>query len=138
MDHGTANHDVKYERSDADPRSLARFMLYLVVGVLVVAFVVREMYLALAAHEASLQPPPPIMQFEANRVPPAPRLEEHPQDELATHRAEQARIITTYGWVDKEHGTARVPVTEAMSMLLAKGLPVAPAASPSPASEKGK
>jgi len=124
------NEDIRFEESDASPKALARFMFFLVVSILAVAYAVRVMYFSLASREARQQPPPPIMQFEAHRQAPLPRLEEHESDDLARYRAEQHKVVTTYGWVDKEQGIARVPVEEAMKMLLKQGLPVA---SPEPA-----
>jgi hypothetical protein len=126
------NEDVRFEKDDVSPKALARFMLILVVATLVVAYVVRALYFSLGAREARHQPPPPIMQFEANREFPIPKLEDHPVDDLAAYRAKQERVTATYGWVDKPGGIVRIPIDEAMRLLLERGLPVAPSESPQP------
>jgi len=59
--------------------------------------------------------------------------------DLAAYRAAQMKSITTYAWIDKEHGVVRIPVEEAMRVLLEKGLPVAPqGGEPAPAQEPKK
>ena len=117
--------EVRFEPSDVNPRALGRFMLILVVATLAVAFLVRVMYFALAAREASQQPPPPIMQFEEGRQPPAPRLQSDEGRDLGAFRAEEARILNTYGWIDKEQGIVRIPVDEAIRLLVKRGVSVA-------------
>jgi hypothetical protein len=39
-------------------------------------------------------------------------------DLLAKARAEDHRLLTTYGWVDKTKGTVRIPVEAAMQKML--------------------
>ena len=49
---------------------------------------------------------------------PEPHLQVDPARELeAQHAAERARL-TSYGWVDREHGIAHVPIDVAISVLL--------------------
>ena len=54
---------------------------------------------------------------------PQPRLQQTPPiDLMGVMREERARI-TSYGWVDKKAGVARIPVDRAMEILAQKGLP---------------
>jgi hypothetical protein len=46
--------------------------------------------------------------------------------DLAAIRAEDERLLATYGWVDEQAGTVHIPIQEAMRLLAARGL--APAA----------
>jgi hypothetical protein len=55
-------------------------------------------------------------------LPPAPRLQARPEDEHAAFRAEEERLLTTWGWTDRAAGLARVPVERAMAAL-ASGRP---------------
>lgn len=50
---------------------------------------------------------------------PAPRLQSAPQPDLARFRAEQGRAMDAVGWVDREHGIARIPVSDAMDLVAA-------------------
>jgi hypothetical protein len=123
---------VRYESSDASAPALARFMLFLVLATVAIALLVRVMYFSLAHREAQRQPPPPILGFEANREPPLPRLQPQEGPDLEAYEAEQKLIVTTYAWVDKSHGIVRIPVDEAMRLLLKRGLPVGKDASSAP------
>jgi len=38
-------------------------------------------------------------------------------------RAAQERQLTTYGWLDKEKQTVRIPIDRAMELLAKRGLP---------------
>ncbi|HEY1899318.1 MAG TPA: hypothetical protein VGG49_05960 [Steroidobacteraceae bacterium] len=49
-------------------------------------------------------------------IPPLPRLQAHPTEDLATLRAQQAALLTHYAWLDPAHTTARVPIERAMAM----------------------
>lgn len=55
--------------------------------------------------------------------PPEPRLQTSPADDMAALRARDAEILGSYGWVDRAHGIARIPIDEAKKKILEKGLP---------------
>ena len=44
--------------------------------------------------------------------------------ELAAFRAQEAAILSSYAWVDKEHGIVRIPVADAMRLVAERGMPV--------------
>jgi hypothetical protein len=50
----------------------------------------------------------------------APELLTAPQPERAAYFAEKQRAIDGYGWVDRQAGIARIPVTEAMLLMAAQ------------------
>ncbi|KMO31956.1 hypothetical protein VQ02_24860 [Methylobacterium variabile] len=50
-----------------------------------------------------------------------PALQRDPQADLARLLADQRRRLETYAWVDRAHGIARMPVTEAMRLLAGRG-----------------
>ncbi|MBL0423974.1 hypothetical protein [Ramlibacter alkalitolerans] len=51
-------------------------------------------------------------------APPAPALQSAPQQDLAAYRAEKERALHTLAWVDRAHGIARIPIEDAMELLL--------------------
>ncbi|MBS0531370.1 MAG: hypothetical protein JSS22_18570 [Proteobacteria bacterium] len=53
----------------------------------------------------------------------APRLELTPRENLQRFRQSEKQLTETYGWSDREHGLVRIPVAQAMKILLNKGLP---------------
>ena len=44
--------------------------------------------------------------------------------QLAERRAREATQLSSYGWVDKESGIARIPIAQAITLLAGQGLPV--------------
>jgi hypothetical protein len=59
------------------------------------------------------------------------------QEKLKTLHEEENKALTTYGWVDKTKGVARVPIDRAMELTLAdlatkKPAPASPIATPEP------
>lgn len=55
-------------------------------------------------------------------IPPEPRLEVAPYEQLQQLRAKEDHVLTTYAWVDKDAGVVRVPIDRAIDLLAAKGL----------------
>jgi hypothetical protein len=68
----------------------------------------------------------------------------NPREDWLRFRQEQEQALETYAWENRSAGTVRVPIEEAMELLVKKGLPVqgSPQASPAdakkPAPEGGK
>ena len=57
------------------------------------------------------------------QVAPAPRLQADPPAEYAAFAAEQRRVTSTYGWLDRDAGVVRLPVERALEIVLEEGLP---------------
>jgi hypothetical protein len=56
-------------------------------------------------------------------LPPRPRLQALPHQELQDYCAVQQKEVSSYGWVNQESGVVRIPVDRAMELILARGLP---------------
>jgi hypothetical protein len=56
-------------------------------------------------------------------IPPEPRIEVAPYEQLQQLKAREDHILNSYAWVDQKAGTVRVPIDRAIDMLAAKGLP---------------
>jgi len=111
-----------YEDSDVSMRRLFAFaagvVALIVLGVLgsaaVFHFFVRHQPLG-----------PPASPFEDVRtLPPEPRLQITAPLDLKDYRANQEKILESYGWVDSHAGIVKIPVDRAMDLLLQKGYPV--------------
>jgi hypothetical protein len=64
------------------------------------------------------------------KVFPQPQLEKTPIPDLKAVRAAEDEVLTTYGWVDRQKGVVRIPIAQAMDLVVKKGLPVRAAAPP--------
>ena len=77
--------------------------------------------------------PSPIAQANEPRLPPEPRLQSAPRRDMQELRAREAATLSSYGWVDRQAGIARIPIDRAIDLVLEKGLPVAkPEETPAP------
>lgn len=122
--HGDRNPEIRFEASDVRAAAILKFALWLALSTVLVLFLMRLMYVGFAKFEAAQQPLPPIMQTDANRQPPLPRLQELPAVDLFEYRREDDRVLRSYGWVDPTRGIVRIPIEEAMRLTLQRGLPV--------------
>ena len=66
----------------------------------------------------------PVPDFAVNRpLPPEPRLQVTPSQDLQAIRSAEDAELNSYGWVDKDQGVVRIPIDRAMELLLQHGLP---------------
>lgn len=125
----TDNVEVVHEESDVNVGAIVRFG----VGLIVVAFVVHLFLWWLLGvyerqHERAQTQVYPMAAGQQDRLPPSPRFQENPQQELQDLRTKQESLLKGYGWVNKEAGVARIPIEDAMKMVVERGLPVREAA----------
>jgi hypothetical protein len=122
-----ATHDeelVGHEETDADIGPLIRFAIFLTVFTLAAAAATVGFYKFLDAREQAEKAPRYPMTVGAERpLPPAPRLQNYPFDDLKAYRRHEAELLDHYAWVDKNAGTVRIPVSRAMELLAERGLP---------------
>ena len=57
---------------------------------------------------------------------PHPQLQTNPPRDLDNYLQDKSRELTTYGWVDHKNGTVRIPIDQAIDLLLKRGEPVRP------------
>ena len=132
---GTGNN----EDSVLDSELNLRLLVWMTVGLLaIIAIAVVAMwYLGIGVESrliAADPPPPALPEARVEHQPPSPNLQVDPRQQLLDLRAEEERILTTYGWIDRAHGLTRVPIDRAMDLLVERGLPT-PAATPAESEE---
>ena len=66
-------------------------------------------------------PPPALEEARVPYLPPAPRLQTTPFRDLTELRAEENRLLTTYGWINQAGGIARIPIEQAIDILVERG-----------------
>ena len=138
-----------YETRDVKLRPLVVFTAGLtVVGIVVylVVFLMIRLFSGQAAREdarvapsSSVSRPAPATGEE--RLPPEPRIQVNAAADMEALRRQDAAVLTTYGWVDRQAGIVRIPIEVAMTQILDEGLPVrqpdsAPPAAGTPAPDR--
>jgi len=115
---------VRHETSDVNLRAILSFLGALAIAALFINFAVWLLFTFFNARETQ-QPPAvyPLAAQQENRLPPEPRLQTNPRDDLRELRAHEDEVLTTYGWVDRSSGVVRIPIDQAMKLLVQRGLP---------------
>lgn len=120
-------------------RAIWRFTIFVAAVTLVAIVLMWGLSSALKKDIADRQPPPPVLAGARTQpLPPAPRLQTNPPIALTELRERENAVLTSYAWVDREKGTARIPVDRAIDILAVKGLPVPPTATPGPPPAPGE
>jgi hypothetical protein len=123
---------VRHEKRDVSAGAVARFGLILAVVTVLTAVLLYPVFGWLRTREGRQDPPAPPMGRQApGRLPPEPRLQVAPPQELEAARREADQVLQSYGWVDEDKGIVRIPIEDAMRLLVERSAAPAPAASPS-------
>jgi hypothetical protein len=118
------NPEVEHEGSDVNVRAILGFGAGLIVAAVAIHFIVWLLFLYLSGAEATRDTADfPLAAGQAARVPPEPRLQTTPREDLRALKAREEEILSSYGWVDKTTGVVRIPIDEAMKLTLQRGLP---------------
>lgn len=122
-----------HESRDISTRVVVIFGVSLVVGAAAVYLAIWLLFVYFGRVADRAYPREyPMARVGAPAQPPAPRLQTEPREELKQLRAEEDRILNSYGWVDANSGVAHIPIEQAMRMTLDQGLPTRGDAAASP------
>src|SRR5262245_343478 len=95
------NPPVRHEESDVNIRGILMFAAGLFFVAVAIHIVVWGIFRYFEAREAH-QPPVtyPLALDRERQLPPEPRLQTNPREDLRELRAAEDATLTTYGWVD--------------------------------------
>ena len=117
------NHE-NHEHSDVNIRAILSFGAALLVVAGVVHLLIYVLFGYFSGREGVKTPPEyPLAAQQRNRLPPEPRLQTDPRQDLADLRAKDEALLGSYGWVDQNAGIVRIPIDTAMRLTLERGLP---------------
>lgn len=113
---------VGHERKDADVISIAMIAVMLLLTIVVCLMLcwgaLRVLNREREASESNRQRTiPPAQEVHGSR------LLVDPGSEREQTRAREKAELNSYGWVDRQGGIVRIPVTRAMQLLVERGLP---------------
>jgi len=119
------NPTVHHETTDVNIRGILIFGAAFIVSAIVISIAVWVLFRYFEARETRrVAPEYPLAATQESRVPPEPRLQTNPREDLEQLRAQEDQILNSYGWVDKNTGVVRVPIEDAMRLTVQRGLPV--------------
>ncbi len=122
------NPRIRHETTDVNVWAVGKFGIALVIVTVISLGLVFGLFDVLpGARRESLRrrPSSPPSCFRS------PSCRQTPVLDLRAIRAEEDKVLNSYGWVDQPKGVVRIPIAQAIDILAKRGLPhTAPAAAP--------
>jgi hypothetical protein len=118
-----SNPTVHHEHSDINIAAVFKFAAGLTVIAAAVHVAIWLMLVSFQAAAASADVRNPLRVGEDVRVPPEPRLQIEPRQDLDAYHEREAALLDGYHWIDKNAGVVRIPIAEAMKKVVERGLP---------------
>jgi hypothetical protein len=114
---------------ETDAVALKKVVVIMVVLALIVVASVIGIHYGLSE---SVTPNQGALAARPGRIPPPPRLQAHPHQDLAQFRAHEQSILTTYAWAGGNNHYARIPIKRAMQIYAQQHASAASASSSKP------
>ena len=112
-----------YEHTDAHIWPIVRFLIWLAVSAVIIHVGLGLMYQVMIDRAMLIgEQPYPLATEQAERLPPAPRLQQFPANDLRTFRVGEEDQLRRYGWMNKETGLVHIPIEDAMRLTVERGL----------------
>lgn len=112
-----------YEHTDANIWIVVKFMLWLAVSAVVIDIGLGLLYALLIKQSVVVSDQPyPLAATPGERLPPVPRLQQFPRNELYEFRVGEESVLERYGWLNKQAGIVHIPIEDAMRRALERGL----------------
>ena len=132
--------DVSFEPRDVRTSPILKFLVYLGITIVVSYFISLGIYRGLKHYWTNEYAPPiPSRAAAGPTMPPEPMLQgmpghlSDPQQDLRDKIKADTEANEKLGWIDEKAGIAQIPVSDAMQLIVEKGLP---AVAPLPAEKK--
>jgi hypothetical protein len=126
-----------YEHTDASVRIIVKFLVWLGVAAAIIHVGLALLFGAFATRRVERgEPRFPLAIHQEPQLPPEPRLQRFPREDILNFRLREEEILQHYGWIDKSSGSVRIPIQDAMRLTLERhtlrSRPQRPAEDPTP------
>jgi hypothetical protein len=116
--------EVHHETSDVNIVAILGFGAGLLAAAVIVHLLIFVLFRYFESREGARVPAEyPLARSQEDRVPPEPRLQTDPRQDMSDLRAKEDEWLGSYGWVDRNADIVRIPVDAAMKLTLERGLP---------------
>jgi len=120
----TTHAPAHHEESDVNIRAIFAFAAGLAGVTAAIGVIVWGLFVYFNTRaDGSGAPVFPLATAQEHRLPPEPRLQTNPREDLRDLRDAEQQTLTTYGWVDRNAGIVRIPIDDAIKLTLQRGLP---------------
>ena len=116
------NTSVHFEHRDVNVRSMAWVIAAIVVTAIVLHAVLYFLYAGFRSGVAESGRMPKSLDQPRQQTTDQPKLQVDPATDINQLREEENKILNTYGWVDKNKGTVRIPIEQAIELVADRGL----------------
>jgi hypothetical protein len=125
LEYGPTPPGAKYEHTDIDVNVGYKFGLWLAVSMIISIAIVTGTFYFFEGKEKSANTLAQKYPLAVGQLkePPTPHLQSQPFKDIYNLRQGETEKLTSYGWVDKDGGVARLPIDRAMEVMLEKGFP---------------
>ena len=122
--HNLDNPEVAHEESDVNVRAILGWGL----GLIVLALVVHVfLWWLIGLYQSQAQRADtriyPLAAGQQDALPPEPRLQTTPQQDMRALRDAQRARLQEHQWINRDAGVARIPIEDAMRIVVERGLP---------------
>jgi hypothetical protein len=124
-----------YETRDTNTGAILNFLVILAIVLVLSGLTCWGIFKYFSANVAD-RPATDSPFADTRQLPMGPQLQVYPREDWTTFRKSQEDSLHEYSWENRSAGIARVPIEEAMELLVKKGLPVQNAPQTQPADEK--
>jgi hypothetical protein len=121
-----------YETRDTNTGAILNFLVILAVVLVVSGLICWGMFKIFSTHAVD-QPATDSPFADSRQLPMGPQLQVNSREDWTNFRKSQEDALHEYSWENRSTGTVRVPIEEAMELLVKKGLPVQNAPQTQPA-----
>ncbi len=113
--------DIRHHDTGFSSRGIRWFIVALVLTVAASSLFVVFLFGFLNSVYPGARRHPGELRYEPT---PNPKLQTSPQADLATMQQQDRSVLNSYGWVDRNVGLVRIPISRAMELIVERGLPV--------------
>jgi hypothetical protein len=121
MPHDTPHSRHEHERRDVNVRWLAYSGVALVVLLIGSLALMWGLFGIFDSERRRVDTPTPLA--DTRPLPPGPRLQASPAQDMQELLATEHGLLQDYAWVDPSTGIVRIPIEQAMTVVVQQGLP---------------
>jgi hypothetical protein len=112
------------QSDDVSFSGIVWFGVILTITTLFCAALVGGMFSVMSSRAAASDPLRSPVARPSGELPPGPNLLTNEPLNLQTFRQSEESLLHSYGWVDRNAGTVRIPIERAKDLMIERGFPV--------------
>ena len=133
---GLINPQAAHESSDISIKGVIWFAVVLFATAVLIEGAMYGMFIVLDKVEVKNDPYVTPVDYTQGQLPPQPRLQTTPWEDLHQFVHGEQDYLDSYGWVDEGTGQIHIPIERAKELLLQRGIPARAAGNGAPVDQR--